>query len=61
MSTRPIQKQLYNTPQIAETRERTPLQAGFDPAAYKIADLWLHPEKYRSIETKDRHSLDILA
>jgi hypothetical protein len=56
----PIQK-IYNTPQIAETRERTSLQASFDPASLRLLDLWVHPEKYRSIETKDRHSLDILA
>lgn len=59
MSTHPITK-IYNTPQIADPRERTPLQAGPNPA-FGLLDLWIHPEKYRSYDTKDCHSLDILA
>jgi hypothetical protein len=60
MSTHPITSKIYNTPQIAEPRERASLQVGHNPAV-GLLDLWVHPEKYRSIETKDRHSLDILA
>jgi hypothetical protein len=58
MSTHTITK-LYNTPQIAEPRERTLLQVGLGPLT-KWADLWTNPDKYRSNQI-ERHSLDILA
>lgn len=60
MSTHSITHKIYNTPQIAEPRERASLQVKHNPAA-RMRDLWLYPEQYRSIETQDRHSLDILA
>lgn len=58
MSTHAITK-LYNTPQIAKSREQASVQVGQDPA--KLWDLWVHPEKYRFKDTAESHSLDILA
>jgi hypothetical protein len=56
-----------NTPHIAKPSEQQPMQAGYDERTYGVFDLWLKPDKYRSIDrsrfsgTSGSHSLDTLA
>lgn len=51
----------HNTPQLANPRGRHISRVGLDPTRSQVMDLWVHPEKYRSYETNNHHSLDTLA